>query len=415
MNIATLEQKLLEFNLISENKYDKNEELLHDFIENTKIKSDKPKILLFASYEFGLDFITQNSSYLSTRFDLFKIFTNAMMDIPENYFFKAIFSIKRDFYLLKWIIKECGFDLVIVSNIGLNYHWYAPFFREFCNIKTVVIEKDFTTFTTMVHCQKADIFSSYVDSTVERIEFERECEKYTLEQCDGIITNMGGEFFDTFVLEHSKKAFFYLPMRDPSIYKFENVSNRERDKVAYCGTMEPVNTQIEYGREADFYSIFNSFITLGFRVDAYSLTDIERLSGYYELGSKFHLFKALEVHKLIDAIKNARFGSMVLNTPLISDELKMSYNYIFPTKLFTYLAAGLPVVVNNEYTAVKKMLEEHGMGIGVYADEIERGHDIVSDSLWRAMLDGVAAFQKSGMYYTQQIKLGDFFYQIIQD
>lgn len=105
---------------------------------------------------------------------------------------------------------------------------------------------------------------------------------------------------------------------------------------------------------------------------------------------------------------------MVLNTSLISDELKMSYKYIFQP-LFTYFAAGLPVVVNNEYTAVKKMLEEHGIGIGVCADKIESAHDIVSDSLWLSMLDGVAAFQTNGMYFKQQIKLGDFLYQITQD
>lgn len=401
----------MEFNLISKGVSFLDEAQFDTFVSEAKRSTGKPKIVLFCSYEFGLDFITQNAGYLSEKFDLYKIYTNAAMEIPENAHFKAVISIKRNFYLLKRIIKDCNFDLAIIANIGLNYHWYAPFFREFCEVKTVVIEKDFTT---MVHCQKADVFSDYMDSTVDRFNFERDCEKYALEQCDGIITNMGGDFFENVVLEKSKRSIFYIPFRDPSLYRYENIDFRNSNKIVYCGTMEPADTQKEYGREGDFYSIFEDLLSIGFEIDAYSLVDIERLAGYHSLGVNFKLFKAMEVHRLINAIKNSRFGSMIVNTALINNELKEPMKYLFPTKLFTYLAAGLPIIINNEYGAVRRWIEDNGVGFGVCIDSLRNDNRIKSDEVWRTMLSGVKTFQAAGMYFAQQTKLGNFLEETIR-
>jgi hypothetical protein len=73
------------------------------------------------------------------------------------------------------------------------------------------------------------------------------------------------------------------------------------------------------------------------------------------------------------AVEIARYdyGFLVFDiTPETFAAGKEMMRHAVGTKLFSYLEAGLPVVVNTEYPYTARWVEEYGMGIALHSSEL---------------------------------------------
>lgn len=68
------------------------------------------------------------------------------------------------------------------------------------------------------------------------------------------------------------------------------------------------------------------------------------------------------------------------------------------TKLYTCLEDHIPFVVNAEYTAMARLAEEHGIGIAVPTDQLDRLAEILRAVDHAAMAANTRAFnERQGM------------------
>ena len=411
-NNATVAKKLVrrayEFGLMV--PLTKDAPYLDSFIATTKTSCDKPNLILFASFEPGFDFITQNSSYLKEKFNLFKIFTNTVMEDAQTENFKAVVSIKRDFDALAKILQTANYALSVVANIGLYYHWYVPFFKLNSNKPVVCIDKDMTT---SVHCEDLEILKLSFDGSMERAVFERDCEEYMIDSCDGLITNLGGEFFRDTVEKRAKNAFFYMPLRDRRFYKFQNKNSVESPiKLCYAGTLVPLSYGDKFGSEGIMYDILADMDLRSFSVDLYP-ADADSDLGCYEELANVSIKKTMKIYDLLATIQGCDFGVILNDFRRIDEKLVKPRKYLFPTKIFTYLSAGLPIIINKEYEAANEFLLSNGVAIAVGLDELGRLHEIIRECDYAAMKKNVAKFQENYSLQTKQRELGDFLLRCI--
>jgi hypothetical protein len=69
------------------------------------------------------------------------------------------------------------------------------------------------------------------------------------------------------------------------------------------------------------------------------------------------------------------------------------------TKLFNYLEAGLPVIVNSEYETMARFLEENGMGFGVASDRLGDVAGMIRCFDYAAATERIQRFnEKRGMH-----------------
>ena len=380
------------------------------FVDLTNEYNDKPNLILFASFEPGFDFITQNSSYLKEKFNLFKIFTNTIMDDAQTENFKAVVSIKRDFDALAKILQTANYALSVVANIGLYYHWYVPFFKLNSSKPVVCIDKDMTT---SVHCEDLEILKRNFEDSMERAIFERDCEEYMIDSCDGLITNLGGEFFRETVEKRTKNAFFYMPLRDKRFYRFQNKDFVESPiRLCYAGTFFPHSYDRLFGSEGVIHNLLMEMDLGSIMVDLYPADSDSDLGCYEELPN-VSVKKTMKIYDLLPIIQACDFGIILNDFRRIDEKLVKPRKYLFPTKIFTYLSAGLPIIINKEYEAAKEFLLSNGVAIAVGLDELGRLHEIIRECDYATMKKNVAKFQENYSLQTKQEELGDFLLRCI--
>ena len=75
---------------------------------------------------------------------------------------------------------------------------------------------------------------------------------------------------------------------------------------------------------------------------------------------------------------------------------KLHYQTIVPTKLFTYMELGLPVIVIDETLAVSGIVRENGIGVVVSRDEVKELHTVLSGvkSEYNTYIDNIHRFRE---------------------
>ena len=65
-----------------------------------------------------------------------------------------------------------------------------------------------------------------------------------------------------------------------------------------------------------------------------------------------------------------------------------------PSKFFTYLEAGLPVLVNSEFTGVCALVREHGLGVVVEQADFHRLAEVLAAVDLQALRQNVARYRE---------------------
>jgi hypothetical protein len=96
---------------------------------------------------------------------------------------------------------------------------------------------------------------------------------------------------------------------------------------------------------------------------------------YFELATRFPKFtfrKGVPFFKLPRTLSDFHYGAVYENVPASSQNPK-HFEYNMPTKMFSYLEAGLPILTHDRATYVREFVETHSLGL-VY--DIDRIHEI---------------------------------------
>lgn len=134
-----------------------------------------------------------------------------------------------------------------------------------------------------------------------------------------------------------------------------------------------------------------------------------------ETESYFHLEKAVPVDKVHKEISKYDFGSMVY-TPEYLDQYQPKYLKIATAyRIFTYLEAGLPIIVSKRMEYIKNMVEENKIGFSVKDGEFDNLHNTIDSYDYEELRRNVFKTREKLLFDKHEKDLVNFYDTIIEN
>lgn len=166
--------------------------------------------------------------------------------------------------------------------------------------------------------------------------------------------------------------------------KYSDADNRIH--IAYGGNVAPSKASEKLFGDVQFHNMASKVSSQGIYFDIYyspHVSPIKAKKEYwdYMLLAKnnkfFNFMKGLHPDEVTDEFDKYDFGAMIYlyNRGTFLEEHNGTR---LPGKVFTYLEAGIPILVSEECRYVAKLVKEHEIGIVVKQADIDNLSDIVS-------------------------------------
>lgn len=380
-----------------------DEKLMH---EDVDFSSENLRVHRFLDYVF-CDFIEEFSN--SSKTIVFVSLTPYFVQLKLANIFKlhgyqvGLLSINPIHPKVSGVFED-EFDFVI--NSGGSYSLFCmlldkidpQYFFIQCwmwqyFIARMVIESNNNSKTI---CEFYDITSVYASTdelkkvfSEQEVEFDIYSENYILRNADIVLTR-----FPDFVNQYWAKA--HLVNRDIISFQAYTVSKysetrpsyniKTPKRLVYAGGLVPPSLPRELFPEATMFRVFERLLDQGFEIDVLhdphrDLYATDDWGDYIALSEKypgFNLLEGVNPDVLPKILQSYDFGILIADfadvSPVISWHQRSG---VFATKLNFYVEAGLPIIVNSEYTAMAKFAELNEIGISISASEIDSLDEII--------------------------------------
>ncbi|NYZ16574.1 hypothetical protein HL658_28860 [Azospirillum sp. RWY-5-1] len=245
-----------------------------------------------------------------------------------------------------------------------------------------------------VVCEFYDVTSVYAERdflcmnwTNREVDFDLHMEDHILHNADGVITR-----FPEATMRAWERRFGAMPpwitMQTwpcPDFMDDGGPKLSEQDgalHLVYAGGIVPGTLEPMLFPEVTMPDAFRRLLRQGIRIDL--LHDPNRrinpddpvYQPYIRLQREFAGFRIIDgapPDRVASRLKLYDFGMLLMNFDLGSVQIREEQRTgVMATKLYTYLEAHIPFVVNAEYTAMARFAEEHGIGIAVSTDQLDR-------------------------------------------
>ncbi len=173
-------------------------------------------------------------------------------------------------------------------------------------------------------------------------------------------------------------------------------------RLVYAGGLIPSNLPPGLFPEAFMWNMFEVICAQGIEVDVLhdphrALMDDEAVYGPYvalaEREPKFRMRDGVTPDLLAQVLQQYDFGILLADFSQARSELTWAQRSgVFATKLLSYIEAGLPIIVNAEYSAMAKFVDRFNIGVAVTTEEVGALHDIISVLDYREMQRAIRSY-----------------------
>ena len=279
------------------------------------------------------------------------------------------------FPVLKKILKQINPDYFHIQCWMLSYHLGRFIIENKIDSKVIC---DFYDVTGM-YSEEKFLKIIYDDFNVDQ---DLENEKFIFENADGIIHRYKQEVFLDYSKKYKrKKNIFEFQQYPTEIVKLNRNNKKDKYKFVFCGTLIPpndVNHPKELFNASGLNETFNSILKNNHELNIYL-----PINGNSEFNKwvfdlrDFNYPETLKIHNsmpldsLIFEISKYDFGVNIQHIDKKNSKLSdYSYNGAMGTKNYTYLEAGLPIIVNDEYKYCKELVEKNNIGLSLESNDI---------------------------------------------
>ncbi|OHB74374.1 MAG: hypothetical protein A2W17_07920 [Planctomycetes bacterium RBG_16_41_13] len=292
-------------------------------------------------------------------------------------------------YTLSYIIKEAKPYLIHVQGATPSSNHFGILAKLLSNSKVVFNFNDIPS-TAIV---KEDIESMW---NKEDVKLDLFSERFACERCDGLIFGYSAE-----VRERIKSRYpINIPMLEFHSYPCDEFMSEDSGKysdrdgkvhIVQGGMVAPSHTPEKFKRDGMYYKLIEVLTRQGICFDMYVVARrIKRdYEDYISLSEKNPLFRFNGGLLLDQATKE--FGKYDFGAILIYyDEKKAEIFYkrkVFieenrgmrvSDRFFTYLEAGLPILISDNYLYGAMLVKEYGMGIVVSKNDLNNLSEIIN-------------------------------------
>ncbi|MBI4804290.1 MAG: hypothetical protein HY795_03550 [Desulfovibrio sp.] len=174
-----------------------------------------------------------------------------------------------------------------------------------------------------------------------------------------------------------------------------------RRSLVFCGTLNPSNYPAPPFGDVQLLGLIRELAAQGVAFNVFlnpyqrkgergAFWDYEYLARTEPL---FTVHEGVGPDQLPATIGGFGWGSMVYRFPEVFTMQRPHLSHILPTKFFSFLEAGLPVIVSRELEAVSELVREHGLGLVVGQDEISRLGGLIDEVDYEALRQNVRVYR----------------------
>ena len=246
-----------------------------------------------------------------------------------------------------------------------------------------------------VICEFYDITSVYADRAALSLKWQPALvdvdvamEAYVLNHADGIVSRLSAEALDFWVAEHRISPPPILEMQAWPTAEFMPAAEMPRQepdgppRLVYAGGLIPVDADHppELFPEVGMPKAFDALLRGGARIDVYSnpQTAVDpndpAYGAYARLAREFETFRILPgvpPDALSRTIGGYDFGLLLFDFDQERSRMRdVQRRGVVATKIFAYLEAGLPIIVNAEYEHMARIAVDNGVGLAVASADI---------------------------------------------
>jgi len=380
------------------------------------VKSTKP-ILCVLLYDDRRDFFTIASKAISKYFDLVKIYVNGSFTYYENEHYAQVLSANGNLRGLKAIISSLNPDVIV-------YFHASPIE----NILEYEVFKTFGDKAKLIHATTDFTFNEHFDLTYEEfatwfgkdtdfIKFVEYFERKVALEADGVISNCAGEYATDSYLKDAKSFYFCKYLQEKETFTFANKDTDDELRVCYAGNVAFDNNRVMH-KITTLNSVFEEIVSQGIYVHLFNFGQNKYAPPYDNLKkSNFFVWEnfvsGVELPELISGFD---FGLNLLNvTEEYKQICKVHFNSHFHAKTMTYIASGLPIIVNDEFTILKEFVYDNKIGFSVKRNEICNIGHMISKVDYSSLKENVRNYQNSYLAKEFDCELADYLLSVYEN
>ena len=285
------------------------------------------------------------------------------------------------------------------------------------NIKSKVIS-DFYDITGMYanHNDLNMVFPKFI------IKQDFDCEKFIFENSDGIIHRYKQSVLNEYAKKYKKKGKILEFQQYPvEIVDSKNKLNKKNQsyKFVFCGILIAPDDQTQpkelfnsAGLHYTFKKILENnheigvFLPLSYSQQKYKwLFDLKQ-----QFLEKLNIYKFLPIKELIKEISNYDFGINFQKFDIKKTKVsKYTYNGGMGTKNYTYLEAGLPIIINKEYKYHDELVSKNKIGISLMSKDLDNLNFLINKANIKELKKNVRKFNIKNNLYKKGKELLSFY------
>ena len=228
-------------------------------------------------------------------------------------------------------------------------------------------------------------------------------ERELIQKADGFTHKMPGQAIDDmnsqWNLNTPDLQFHSLPYHKLFQDNRENYTTPYR--LVYSGGVIPYHIAKSVGHENHIfdpliYGVCAQNLELTLYVNQYAReTFWEEHSRYSDMAKEYPGFEFLPgvpFHELPKTMNNFHYG-LIYDNYFLSSYDPVAYKYNMSTKVFSYLEAGLPVLVYEEMEYVARFVTEHGIGVVYCLNRMDQLESLLARVDYEVLTENVRAYR----------------------
>ncbi|WP_320040103.1 hypothetical protein [uncultured Desulfobacter sp.] len=188
----------------------------------------------------------------------------------------------------------------------------------------------------------------------------------------------------------------------PEFFKSEPPESSAPYRIAFAGTLSPSYFPDPPFGDVKLMDLAHTLTDQGMEfhifLNPYQANQAQGIFWDYQYFAArtpgFKIYSGCGPEELSQKLASMHFGSMLYQFPPNFSINPEHLTYIMPTKFFSYVEAGLPVLVSDRFTALAALVKEHGIGLVISQNEIPVLSTKLTQTDHKALRNNVIVFRK---------------------
>jgi hypothetical protein len=395
------------------------ERKVEDFIGKLDKGFSKERIVFVVLYPHNLPLVEQIVRGLK-KDRIYELVGVYLLEKPPEGMFDYTFFCNQSLAYLVYILSQIEANLIYVAAHG---EWaYLSILIKAVRKDILVIQEVYDWMESFIPDDRMAIEEGYASPEV--LDVIRFSENFVRHEIEGFIYKDGGQTMKEILQDSSIPSLQFLPYPPKCQMHFIDKEPFNKPMFVYAGAISPTSESSIY-KDTQLLPLFRDITRQGCSVTAYNVPLYDEyslkmiFSDYYheaEHNSLFSLKKGIPLPSLIPILaQNYEYGLMLyyFDADIFAGRKHLTSS--MASKIFTYIAGGLPIIISEELENMANFVREHGIGIVVSRKEISNISNVISGYSYGELRNNIRIAQEKLCMENNIHNLKGFLRDVITD